>query len=114
MAKRGKGRSAAGEEGVRECRAKMAEALSTLRQLVDDAPGEMKFPQESIHGLLLAADYLLDIKFKVYIKGDEDQIRLVIGALEQALGPLGLGLDYWDGTRMNQLRRDLEARENSI
>jgi len=114
MTKRGKGRSAVAEENVRQYRAKVAEMLSTLRRLVDDAPGEMKFPRESIHGLLLAADYLLDIKFKVYIEGDEDQIRLVIGALEQALGPLGLGLDYWDRTKANQLRRDIEAGENSI
>ena len=84
--------------------------LHTLRRLVDDAPREMKFPRESVQGLLLATDYLLDIKSKVYTEGDESQVRLVIRALERALGPLGLGVDYWDRTRPNQLQRDLEER----
>ena len=109
MAKRGKGRSSAAEENVRQYRAELAERLHALRRLVDDAPREMKFPRESIQGLLLAADYLLDIRCSVYTEGDETQVQLVIHALERALGPLGLGLDYWDGSRANQFRRDLEA-----
>ena len=91
----------------------MARTLDNIRELVDAAPEEMKFPRESIQELLVAACYLMHIKPGVYTKDDYDEIKFVIRALERALGPLGLGVDYWDHTRINQLQRDLEAGESS-
>ena len=88
--------------------------LDNVRELVDAAPGDMEFPRESIQELLVAACYLMHIKPGVYTKSDYGAIKFVIRALERALGPLGLGLDYWDRTRANQLRRDLEEGENAI
>src|ERR1700680_1993704 len=121
MAKRGKRRgadrlpkSSAGGKVARRDLVKVAKMLNNVHELVDAAPEEMKFPRESIQELLVAACYLMHIKRGVYTKDDYDEIKFVIRALERALGPLGLGVDYWDPTRMNQLQGDLEAGENSI
>jgi len=77
--------------------------------MVESAPAELEFRRESIQGLLMAAYYVLDISVPVPLEEDAERIRRAIQELQKALGPLGLGVDYWDKIDVWR-KRDLRER----
>jgi hypothetical protein len=85
-------------------RSQLVEMLDDLHRSVRMAPPEMDIPRESIVGLLKAAYYLLDVNDGLRETDDEYFVRSAIQELEKALGPLGLGLDYWDKINAWRLR----------
>ena len=94
---------------IRRYRAELVEMLNEVHVRVGEAPPGMKIPQESIRGLLMASFYLLDVNEGLRETDDAYFIRSAIGELERALGPLGLGVDYWD--KINAWRlRELKER----
>lgn len=90
-------------------RAELVERLDELHAMVVHAPNELGFRRESIQGLLMAAYYVLDVNAPFPLIEDAELIRSAIRELQAALGPLGLGLDYWDKIEAWR-RRDIQER----
>ena len=83
--------------------------------MVASAPAEMEIPRESITRLLKAAYYLLDVKPVVISDmSDPSFIKAAIEELEKALGPLGLGIDYWDKIHAWRQRDVAETGRNDF
>lgn len=94
---------------LRRYRSDLVEMLNAVHVRVGDAPREMNLPQQSIQGLLMASFYLLDVNDGLREVEDAYFVRSAIHELEKALGPLGLGVDYWE--KINVWRaRDLKER----
>jgi hypothetical protein len=85
----------AGAEEVRRYRATLVDMLDQLSWCVGNAPQEMRMPRESIHRLLMASYYLLDVNEGLAETTDTYFIKSAIRELQRGVGPLGLGVDYW-------------------
>lgn len=95
------------ERAALRYRSKLIEMLDGVRRSVCEAPAEMDIPRTSIEGLLMAAFYLLDVHDGLLEMDDAYFIKSAIRELQQALGLLGLGVDYWE--KINAWReRDLK------
>jgi hypothetical protein len=104
--------SAADSSALQRYRSGVVNLLDELRSMVDNAPPSVETPRASMLGLLLAIYHLLDIKPGIYTEEDDGPIRSAILALKKALGPLGLGVDYWDKIE-EWRRRDLQERSGA-
>ena len=85
-------------------RSKLVEMLDDVRRSVGEAPAAMDIPRKSIEGLLMAAFYLLDVHDGLREMDDAHFIKSAIRELQQALGLLGLGVDYWEKIRVWRAR----------
>jgi hypothetical protein len=99
---------------IRRYRAQLVEMLNEIHIGVGEAPPGMNIPQESIQGLLMASFYLLDVNEGLRETDDAYFIRSAIRELEKALGPLGLGVDYWDKINAWRLRELKERGETDF
>jgi hypothetical protein len=99
---------------IRRYRAQLVEMLNEVHVRVGEAPPGMNIPQESIRGLLMASFYLLDVNEGLRETEDAYFIRSAIRELEKALGPLGLGVDYWDKINAWRLRELKERGETDF
>jgi hypothetical protein len=99
---------------LRRYRSDLVEMLSAVHVRVGDAPPEMNLPKESIQGLLMASFYLLDVNEGLREVDDAHFIRSAIQELEKALGPLGLGVDYWDKIQAWRARDQKERGETDF
>jgi hypothetical protein len=88
----------------RRYRSKLVDMIDAAQRAVQNAPNDMDIPRKSIEGLLMASFYLLDVNEGLREMDDAYFIRSAIRELENALGPLGLGLDYWDKINAWRLR----------
>jgi hypothetical protein len=96
---------------LRRYRSKLVDLIDAARQGVQNAPKDMDVPRKSIEGLLMASFYLLDVNDGLREMDDAYYIRSAIRELEDALGPLGLGVDYWDKINAGRLRDTRERGE---
>jgi hypothetical protein len=70
--------------------------LNGTRAMLETAPPELNCLQESIHSLLTAAYYILDIEAPNQLFPNSELIRRAMEELNNAVGPLGLVLDFRD------------------
>jgi len=92
---------------VRRYRSKLVKMLDDVERIVHEVPAEVDIPRKSIEGFLVAAFYLLYVNDGLGEMDDQHFIRSAIQELQKALGPIGLGVDYWD--KINAWRtRDLK------
>jgi hypothetical protein len=92
------------ERAALRYRSKLVEMLDDVHRSVHEAPPEMNMPRKRIEGLLMAAFFLLDVSDGIREMDDMYFVRSAIWELESALGPLGLGVDYWEKINAWRLR----------